>query len=119
MYAIRSYYGYWWVDFFDEHGNALPDVNSAVYPDCKSNDYDQMIYVQADAVSLRLAFQSNSGVIVRDITLEMVSHEEASRWCDELYEQLPPLKFTPDKGRITSYNVCYTKLLRNIHPIQN
>jgi len=89
---------YWWVDFFDEHGNALPDVNSAVYPDCKSNDYDQMIYVQADAVSLRLAFQSNSGVIVRDITLEMVSHEEASRWCDELYEQLPPLKFTPDKG---------------------
>ena len=92
---------YWWVDFLDAQGNPLPDVNSAVYPNSATDDYNQMLYVQAAAVSMRLAFQSKNGVNVRDILVRKATPAEAAQWGDDLYATLPPLQFQPPANSFT------------------
>jgi len=86
---------YWWVDFYNADNNLMPDVNSAVYPNSDKEDYDQMVYAQAAAVSLQLAFQSTHGVTVRDLAVRLATVEEAAEWGDALYASLPPLHFQP------------------------
>lgn len=86
---------YWWVDFFDAGGKALPDTNSAVYPGQAQADYDQMIYIQSSAASIQLAFQSKGGVAVSDIVVKKVPAENAARWNDTLYAELQTLDFHP------------------------
>ena len=93
--AKTSDHCYWWVDFYDADNNLLPDVNSAVYPNSDREDYDQMVYAQAAATSLRLAFQSTHGVTVRDLAVRQATTEEAGEWGDALYASLPPLQFQP------------------------
>jgi len=86
---------YWWVDFQDGEGNPLPDVNSAVYAGETEQAYDQMIYVMGAAARIRLAFQSKTGVQVRDLAVQRVAEAEAAAWCDSLYAKLPQLDFVP------------------------
>ncbi len=93
--AKTSDHCYWWVDLRDAADHLLPDVNSAVYPNADCDAYDQMLHVHSAAVSIRLAFQSKSGVAVRDLAVRQVTADEAAAWCDALYATLPPLAFEP------------------------
>ena len=86
---------YWWVDFQNSESKLLPDINSAVYASENEQVYDEMIYVTGSATKLRLAFQSTSGVLVRDLAVRRVSDAEAATWCDLVYDALPPLNFEP------------------------
>ncbi len=86
---------YWWVDFQDAAGQSLPDINSAVYAGGGEQVYDQMIYVVGSAAKMQLAFQSTTGVAVRDLAVRRVSDAEAAAWCDRVYTALPPLNFEP------------------------
>jgi len=89
---------YWWVDLFDSKGNPLPDINSAVYPGAGLQKYNQMIYTGSSAAALQLAFQSKEGAVVRDIVLEKVPANAAAQGDDELYKELPELKFSPPEN---------------------
>ncbi|MDD5704727.1 MAG: hypothetical protein PHR35_02295 [Kiritimatiellae bacterium] len=92
--AKTSGHCYWWVDLFDAEGKWIPDINSAVYPG-NLEDYDVMFYAQGPAVSIQLAFLSQAGVEVHDVTVRRATAAEGADWCDRQMAALPPLNFTP------------------------
>ncbi len=89
---------YWWVDFEDASGNPLPDVNSAVYAGVAEQAYNPMVYIMGAASRMRLAFQSQAGVTVRDLAVRRVTTEEAAAWCDQTYAGLPRIDDVPATG---------------------
>jgi len=84
---------YWWVDLSDENGAQLPDINSAVYPGNALENYEEIIYAEAPAAFMELAFVSKNGISVRDIEIRRVSGVHAAEWCDRLLTELPPYSF--------------------------
>ncbi len=90
---------YWWVDYFDAAGQNMPDCNSAVYPG-ESRDYRQVFVTPPRAAAIQLSFLSQAGVEVSDLAVRQITCKDAAQWCDELYAELPPLKFQPPAGAL-------------------
>ncbi len=85
---------YWWVDLFDKDGNALPDINSAVYPSKDFVPNEVIFYAAENVASVQVAFLSKKGVQIRDIELARIDDLAAAAWCDRLAAQLPKIDFT-------------------------
>ena len=91
--ASAQVQGYWWVDFFDGAGRALPDINSALYASDKMERYEEVFFADGRAESAVIAFVSKKGVSVKDIELREITPAEAVAWCDRLYARLPQARF--------------------------
>ena len=85
----RAYQG---VDFFDAEGKLLPDNYDVIYPG-ERRAYERVIYAMPKADSIRVFFQSTSGIRAWDLSVEKVDAAAAQKYCDDLYATLPPLKF--------------------------
>ena len=96
--AASAAHCYWWLDYFDARGRMLPDCNSAVDPGSACRDYDEVVYVPGAARKMQVAFVSKGKVKASDVRLSTATAEEAAQWCDEVYKQLPPLKFSAPPG---------------------
>ena len=88
MYAIRSYYGI----------------------DMKPTD----VSFRCNLVTLSDEEKYSDKTII-DYCADDISTEEAKILIDYLAEHFDNNEFKLFSGRITSYNVCYTKLLRDSH----
>ena len=85
--------GYWWLDYRDEYGEALPDCNSAIYPSAEFSDYQQVIYVSGRVREVQIAFVSTGQVEVDDVRFAETTAAAAAAWCDAVEHNLPPLAF--------------------------
>lgn len=91
--AASAGHCYWWLDYFDAEGQMLPDCNSAVYPREKYRAYDEIVYVPARARKMQVAFVSKEKIRAGDVRVSPATAEEAARWCDRLYKELPQIEF--------------------------
>ncbi|MFA7158557.1 MAG: SGNH/GDSL hydrolase family protein [Kiritimatiellia bacterium] len=91
--AASAGHCYWWLDYFDRAGQMLPDCNSAVYPGAECLAYDEIVYVPGAARRMQVAFVSKEKVRAGDVRVAAATAEDAARWCDRVYEKLPPLSF--------------------------
>ena len=83
--------GYWWIDLFDEKGEMLPDINSAVYASSDWRHYDELFTVDPRAAQVQIAFVAKKGVFAKDVVLTRVSVAEAAEWCNGFYDTLPQM----------------------------
>lgn len=89
--------GYWWLDYRDERGEAMPDCNSAIYPSATFRDYKQIVYIPERVREVQIAFVSTGLIEAGDVRFATSTADAAAEWCDALYKQLPPLAFqAPD-----------------------
>ncbi len=89
--------GHWAVFFLNDAGKLITaDVYASIYNEQK--DYKVVVYSRHDAVSMQPFFQSLQGVRVANLRIEKISVEEAAAWCDEIYDSLPPLAYTPPES---------------------
>ncbi|MFA6291849.1 MAG: hypothetical protein WC637_08725 [Victivallales bacterium] len=86
----RAYQG---IDFYDAKGTLLPDNYDVIYPGEKRS-YDRVIYAMPKVDSFNVFFQSRSGIQAWNLSVEKTSAEEAAKYCDRIYSELPKLKFT-------------------------
>ena len=89
--------GYWWVDFYDKDGNLLPDVNSRLYASKDWRAYDVMVPAHPFATEAVVAFVSEKGAHVKDVTLRRADVDEVVAWCENYYSTLPYLDYAVDK----------------------
>lgn len=85
----RAYQG---VDFYDSKRNLLPDNYDVIYPG-ERRSYDRVIYAMPKVDSIRVFFQSKTGLRAWNLSVEKVFAAEAAKYCDRVYEELPPLNF--------------------------
>ncbi len=94
----RAYQG---VDFFDGKGALLPDNYDVIYAGDRRT-YSRVFYAMEKVDSVRIFFQSTTGVRAWNLRVEKVDYKAAAQYCDELYATLPPLKFQapPDSMKL-------------------
>lgn len=62
--------------------------------------------------TFRLQFISHGVVDVRDVVVEQVTAAEVRRWAERFYADLPPLQYTPGRGRWEHLPRTMDRLLR-------
>lgn len=85
----RAYQG---VDFYDSKGTLLPDNYDVLYPGGRRS-YDRVIYAMPKVDSIRVFFQSQTGLRAWNLRVERASAAEAAEYCDRVFRELPPLNF--------------------------
>ena len=92
---------YWGVFFNDKDGKMLvPDIYSTGYASKEKQHYEQVIYGREKAAGIQPFLQSVKGIEVWDMQLKPIPAEAAAKWCDRLYQTLPPLSCTAPADRL-------------------
>lgn len=91
---VRAYQG---VDYFDAAGNLLPDCYDVIYPGPRRS-YDRVVYAMAKVHSIRVFFQSSTGLRAWNLSVERTDAATAAAYCDRVYAELPKLDFTAPAG---------------------
>ncbi|MDA0840977.1 MAG: SGNH/GDSL hydrolase family protein [Planctomycetota bacterium] len=104
--------GYWMMEFFDSKGQemAADDYSNVdVSKQWLKNSF--CVMARAGASYARLGFRPmKSGVWIDDISVAPISRGQALEFTDELYRELPPVKFMPEEGRFKALNRTMEKL---------
>lgn len=88
------------IEFYDADGGLLPDLYDVIYAG-GPRSYDRVFYAMPAVTSVRILFQSTTGMRVWDLSVEHAMAEEAAAYCDVVYREVPPLRFTPPPDAMT------------------
>ena len=111
MYAIRSYYG----SVTNASCFGVPDGSISASPDGGTGDYNYLwSNAQPDYVISNLA-PGNYSLTVKDGNNCIANTSVVVNQPPEIVINLTHTDAVCGETRITSYNVCYTKLLRLFH----
>lgn len=92
---------YWGVRFSNKDGKLLvSDIYSSVYASKERQHYEQVISGRESATAIQPFLQSKKGIEAWNLQIKSISVEAAGEWCDQLYQTLPPLSYTPPKNRL-------------------
>ena len=64
------------------------------------NRYERVVFAQEGVKAAEVFFQSPKGCTVSDVEFELVTPEDAAKWCDSVYAKLPPLDFAPVQAKL-------------------
>lgn len=91
--------------FYDKKGKVLPDVYDTMYPGENVTHYERVLYAWDEVDTFELFFQKpwamklangdRCTLNVSNVKIETATWEDAVRYCDSVYAQLPALSFVP------------------------
>ena len=93
------------VFFYDKAGKVLPDCYDTLYPGVEARHYERVLYAWDEVEELEVFFQKpwemreNDGdrctLEIANVKIETATWEDAAKYADAVYAQLPPLAFAP------------------------
>ena len=104
MYAIRSYY-----DLFSDGKNFIMNENLFFY---QGNTVNLTDYFMVDSSCWHISYNSQTAELYQYFNPETAQEDLSVAEIIPVYDALYYLLYRSQDNRITSYNVCYTKLLR-------